>query len=75
LTWGGAANIEGGVTIDLAQMKEVTVSKNQQLVSLGPGNKWADVYSKLAPMRLAVSGGRWGNVGVGGFLLGGEFSS
>ncbi|KAF2665511.1 FAD-binding domain-containing protein, partial [Microthyrium microscopicum] len=71
LTYAGAANIEGGVTIDLAKMKEVAVSPDQKWVSLGPGNNWREVYTKIEPMGLAVTGGRWGNVGVGGYLLGG----
>jgi FAD/FMN-containing dehydrogenase len=72
-TWAGAANIEGGVTIDLALMKQVEVSPDRTFASVGPGNRWSEVYSKLGPTGLAVQGGRWGNVGVGGLLTGGEF--
>jgi FAD/FMN-containing dehydrogenase len=60
------------VTIDLSKLKQVNVYQNYGYVSLGPGNKWQDVFDKLEPMGLAVSGGRWGNVGVGGLLLGGK---
>jgi len=70
-TWPGAANIQGGVTIDLSNMKEVSISSDKTRVSLGPGNRWADVYSKLGRAGIAVSEGRWGNVGVGGLLTSG----
>jgi hypothetical protein len=69
-----AANVNGGVTIDLSNLKQITVSQDKKLVSLGPGNRWGEVYTKLEPLNLAVLGGRWGNVGVGGLLTGGNFS-
>jgi FAD/FMN-containing dehydrogenase len=53
-------------------MKQVDVSGDGATVSLGPGNRWAEVYNIIQPKGLAVSGGRWGNVGVGGYLLGGK---
>jgi FAD/FMN-containing dehydrogenase len=71
-TWSGIANQPGGVTIDLSNLKEVTISKDKTTVRIGPGNRWADVYEKLSGHGLGVSGGRWGNVGVGGLLTGGE---
>ena len=70
-SWGGAANIQGGVTIDLSNLKQVDVSQDGKMVSVGPGNRWGEVYSKIQPLGLAVSGGRWSNVGVGGLLTGG----
>jgi FAD/FMN-containing dehydrogenase len=73
--WAGASNIEGGVTIDLSVMKGLKVSPDKSFVSVEPGNRWADVYSRLEPLGIAVSGGRWGNVGVGGLLTGGMMKS
>jgi hypothetical protein len=52
-------------------MKEVNVSTDKRTVSVGPGNRWGEVYDKTEPLGIAVSGGRWGNVGVGGLLTGG----
>ena len=43
------------------------------MTRVGTGNKWIDVYSVLEPLGRTVAGGRNGDVGVGGFLLGGEF--
>jgi FAD/FMN-containing dehydrogenase len=71
MAWAGAANIDGGVTIDLSAMKGLRVSPDKSLVSVEPGNRWWDVYSRIEPLGIAVSGGRWGNVGVGGLLTGG----
>ncbi|TID13183.1 oxidoreductase FAD-binding protein [Venturia nashicola] len=72
--WAGASSIEGGVTIDLSNMKEVLVSADKRMVTLGPGNRWGEVYPQLEDQGVAVSGGRWGNVGVGGLLTGGGLS-
>jgi FAD/FMN-containing dehydrogenase len=66
------ANIQGGITIDLSRLNTIDVSPDHSYVSVGAGNRWSDVYSKLETLELAVSGGRWGNVGVGGLLTGGE---
>jgi FAD/FMN-containing dehydrogenase len=60
------------VTIDLSRMKQIDVSPDQTFVSVGPGNRWGEVYSKLETLNLGVLGGRWGNVGVGGLLTGGK---
>lgn len=70
----GASNIEGGVTIDLIDMKNITVFKNQTVTSLGPGNRWIDVYETLDAMSLSVVGGRVADIGVGGLTLGGGIS-
>ncbi|KAE9393030.1 FAD-binding domain-containing protein, partial [Gymnopus androsaceus JB14] len=37
----------------------------------GAGSRWRDVYAVLKPENLTTVGGRVGDVGVGGFLLGG----
>lgn len=58
--WAGAGSIEGGVTIDLSNMKEVVVSPDKKMVTLGPGSRWGEVYPKLEEQGVAVSGGRWG---------------
>jgi FAD/FMN-containing dehydrogenase len=60
------------VTIDLSSLKEVMIHKSQNFVSVGPGNTWGEVYNRIEPEGLAVSGSYWGNTGVGGMLLGGE---
>ena len=71
----GSANIAGGVTIDLQNLDQVTVSSDQKAVSLGPGNRWGNVYLKLDSLGLAMVGGRVPTVGVGGLVTGGKQTS
>lgn len=72
--WAGSATIQDGVDIDLSALNQVTPSKNKRTVSIGPGNRWIDVYLKLDALGLAVSGGRVSSVGVGGLVTGGGMS-
>ena len=67
----GAANIQGGVTINLREMDKVTLNPDKALVSVPGGSKWHDVYSLLGEHGLATSGGRLSDVGVGGLSTGG----
>jgi FAD/FMN-containing dehydrogenase len=69
----GAANIQGGVTIDLRRLNKTTLNDDQSIASIGAGSVWADVYQTLDPLKLAVAGGRAGDVGVAGLTLGGAF--
>ncbi|KAL7791990.1 hypothetical protein V8C37DRAFT_381238 [Trichoderma ceciliae] len=70
----GAANIDGGVTIDLSRLNTITVSDDRKTVSIGPGAKWGEVYSKLDGLGISVAGGRASPVGVGGLTTGGGMS-
>jgi FAD/FMN-containing dehydrogenase len=73
-TFAGASNIDGGMTIDLINLNKVDVSQDGTETSVGPGNTWYDVYSKLEVLCLSVIGGRVSAIGVGGFTLGGGIS-
>lgn len=70
----GSSNIQDGVTIDLSGLNDITVSDDQKLTKIGPGNRWQDIYLKLDALGLAVPGGRVATVGVGGLILGGGIS-
>ena len=70
----GASNIGQGVTIDLLNLDNVTVSQDQTQVSIGAGARWYDVYSQLEPQGISVIGGRVADIGVGGLTLGGGIS-
>ena len=70
--FAGSANIDRGITIDLRSMNTITVNPDQTIVSVGPGNRWIDVYLKVEPLGLAVSGGRVSDTGVGGLTTGGK---
>ncbi|CAH0028408.1 unnamed protein product [Clonostachys rhizophaga] len=70
----GANNIEDGVTIDLSMMYGTTYDPVTELASVLPATNWLNVYNTLDPLGRGVPGGRLGDVGVGGLLLGGGFS-
>jgi FAD/FMN-containing dehydrogenase len=69
--FAGAANAEDGITIDLSRLNQVTPSSNLSTVTIGPGNRWSDVYLQLDALGIAIGGGRVGTVGAGGLTLGG----
>ncbi|TGO27245.1 hypothetical protein BPAE_0045g00440 [Botrytis paeoniae] len=70
----GFSNVKGGITIDLLKMKDVKISEDEEIVRVGAGCRWGEVYEVVEPRGLMVVGGRDSTVGVGGFLLGGGIS-
>jgi FAD/FMN-containing dehydrogenase len=70
----GASNINGGLTIDLLKLNQISVSPDRTQTSVGPGSTWFDVYSQLEGEGLSVIGGRVSGIGVGGLTLGGGIS-
>lgn len=63
------------MTIDLGAINASWYDAATRLASLQPGARWRDVYADLlATHNVSVTGGRDGDVGVGGFLLGGGIS-
>ncbi|KAI4230536.1 MAG: hypothetical protein LQ349_006212 [Xanthoria aureola] len=69
----GASGTNGGVLIasDRLRNMELKTFEGQQVVRVGPGLRWIEVYEWLANQGLTVIGGRYASVGVGGFSLGG----
>ncbi|KAK7937730.1 uncharacterized protein PG986_014598 [Apiospora aurea] len=72
--WPGASNITDGVTIDLGRLRGTTYDPATKLASVQPGAKWNDVYPVVEKAGAMVTGGRVGDVGVGGYLTGGGLS-
>lgn len=68
------ASIAGGPLISTSGLKEVVYDAASGTVRVGPGNKWEDVHEVLESLGVTVVGGRIGNVGVGGYILGGGLS-
>ncbi|EJD51845.1 FAD binding domain-containing protein [Auricularia subglabra TFB-10046 SS5] len=68
------ASIDGGPLISTADLNEVILDKAAMTVRVGPGNRWEDVHKVLDGDDVTVIGGRIGNVGVGGYILGGGLS-
>lgn len=69
--WAGSNNIEGGITIDLSPLNNIVYDAASETASIGPGCRWKEVYAELDKHGRTVAGGREGNVGVAGLLLGG----
>lgn len=70
----GFSSVEWGVLIYFSKLASTTVSSDQSAAVVGTGSRWAEVMTALGPYNLAVVGGRIGDVGVGGLLLGGGVS-
>lgn len=69
--WAGSNNIRDGVTIDLGRLSWTRYDAASETVDIGPGGRWREVYPELRKHGRAVAGGREGNVGVAGLILGG----
>jgi FAD/FMN-containing dehydrogenase len=67
----GAANIDGGVLIDLKHLTGIKLSNDNKLVTLGVGETWGNVYATLETSSLAVAGGRSSRSSVGGQITNG----
>jgi FAD/FMN-containing dehydrogenase len=65
---------DSGVLLSSSNLTALSLSSDMTTVSIGPGNRWRDVYGYLEPSGLAAVGGRVGHVGVAGLLLGGGIS-
>ncbi len=70
--WAGSANINGGVTIDMRSIDDVTINAERSIASVGAGAIWGDVYREMDAKNLTVVGGRGSSIGVGGLLTGGK---
>ncbi len=67
----GANGIDDGVLISMSGLNQKKMINNNEIVQLGPGQTWNDVYQYTSPFNKGVAGGRFSPVGVGGLLLGG----
>lgn len=60
-----------GVLIAMKRFNTFDYDAHAKVVTLGVALTWDNVYTRLAPFKRSVVGGRAIGVGVGGFLLGG----
>ncbi|KAI4128306.1 MAG: hypothetical protein LQ338_002805 [Usnochroma carphineum] len=72
--FGGGSSVQGGITIDLQNLKSITVNADKTVIQVGAGNRWINVYEYLTPKNLSVIGGRVSDIGVSGLTLGGGIS-
>ncbi|KFY41669.1 hypothetical protein V494_02867 [Pseudogymnoascus sp. VKM F-4513 (FW-928)] len=70
----GATNINGGVKFDMSRLNEIETNSEGTITRIGAGSQWGEVYEYLDNRGLSVAGGRNGDVGVAGVLLGGGIS-
>ncbi|KAF2110068.1 hypothetical protein BDV96DRAFT_651221 [Lophiotrema nucula] len=68
------ASINGGPLLSTRDLNEVTFDASSMTVRVGPGNQWDEVQEALKDSGVTVVGGRIGEVGVGGYVLGGGLS-
>lgn len=67
----GCSNIESpGITLDLRDLTGIDIQDN--VVSIGAGERWGAVYEKLTEQGLGVTGSRSALGGIGGLALAGD---
>jgi FAD/FMN-containing dehydrogenase len=67
----GRAVTDGGVMIDLAEMKGISVDPERSTVTARGGVLWGELNDATAPYGLAVTGGVISTTGIAGLTLGG----
>lgn len=70
-TW---ASTDEGPLVSTKKMDHVNLNPETGVVRIGPGLRWDDVADKLDGSGWSAVGGRIGNVGVGGYMMGGGLS-
>jgi FAD/FMN-containing dehydrogenase len=68
---GGLGTCDGGLVIDLSQMRGARVDQAARTVRVAGGSVWGDVDHATHPFGLAVPTGFISTTGVGGLTLGG----
>jgi FAD/FMN-containing dehydrogenase len=66
------ASIQGGPLVATKLLNEVVYNPKTQTARVGPGNHWHNVSLAMEGTGMNCVGGRMGEVGVGGYLLGGN---
>jgi hypothetical protein len=67
----GLALVDGGLVIDLSEMKNISIDPERRTARIQPGNTLGDVDKATHEHGLALPSGIIGTTGVGGLTLGG----
>lgn len=67
------ASIDGGILISTKNLDQAIYDSETKTVIAGPGQEWQQLQEAIEKAGRTVVGGRMGEVGIGGYLLGGEF--
>jgi FAD/FMN-containing dehydrogenase len=67
----GTALCDGGLTIDVSSMKQITVDPQARTAIAQPGLTWAEFDRETEPHGLATTGGAVSTTGIAGLTLGG----
>ena len=71
--FAGAANVAGGITVDMRGIHDVSFNADFSVISIGGGAIWSsDVYQDLVARNLTAAGARLPGIGIGGFVTGGK---
>jgi FAD/FMN-containing dehydrogenase len=68
----GCANIHGGITVDLRNLRGIQIQGEH--VEIAAGELWGSVYEYLEPYGLGVTGGKSTTCGIGGLATQGGLS-
>jgi len=64
------SSIDGGPLISTKNLDQIILDPVAETVRVGPGNRWDGLAQELDGTGFSAVGGRIGNVGVGGYMLG-----
>lgn len=67
----GRAVTDGGLMVDLAEMKTIAIDPETAIATAGGGVIWAELNDAAAEHGLAVTGGLISTTGIAGYTLGG----
>ncbi|KAI8623851.1 FAD-binding domain-containing protein [Xylariaceae sp. FL1651] len=70
----GFSSVAGGPLISTARLDEAVLDANTGVLRMGPGNRLDEIAAKLQGSGWTFVGGRIGNTGTGGLILGGGLS-
>ncbi len=72
---GGFSTNDGGLVVDLSEMKKIKADRAQMRMSVEGGIQVGELYDAVAALGLGVVSGGCPSVGIGGFTLGGGESA